>query len=59
LVFEHFLIQELKYGQVVVMDNASFHKSQKIKELIESVDCKIIFLVPYSLSLNLNLVENK
>ena len=32
-----FLIKELKSGQVVVMDNASFHKSQKTQELIESV----------------------
>jgi transposase len=32
----------------VVMDNASFHKSQRTKELIESVGCKLIFLPPYS-----------
>ena len=45
---EKFLIKELKSGQFVVMDNASFHKSQKTKELIESVGCKVIFLPPYS-----------
>jgi len=28
---EQFLIKELKPGQVVIMDNASFHKSQKTK----------------------------
>lgn len=49
---EKFLIQELKLGQVVVMDNASFHKSQKTRELIESVGCRIIFLPPYSPDLN-------
>jgi transposase len=49
---EHFLIKELKSGQVVIMDNASFHKSQKTKELIESVGCKLIFLPPYSPDLN-------
>lgn len=49
---EHFLIKELQPGQFVVMDNASFHKSQKTKELIESVDCKLIFLPPYSPDLN-------
>jgi transposase len=49
---EHFLIKELKPGQAVVMDNAAFHKSQKTKELIESVGCKIIFLPPYSPDLN-------
>lgn len=49
---EHFLIKELKPGQYVVMDNAAFHKSQKTKELIESVGCKIIFLPPYSPDFN-------
>jgi transposase len=49
---EQFLIKELKTGQVVVMDNAAFHKSKKTKELIESVGCKIIFLPPYCPDLN-------
>ena len=49
---EHFLIKELKAGQVVIMDNASFHKSQKTRVLIESVGCRIIFLPPYSPDLN-------
>ena len=49
---EHFLIKELKSGQFVVMDNASFHKSIRTKELIESVGCKVIFLPPYSPDLN-------
>ena len=47
-----FLIKELKPGQVVIMDNASFHKSQRTRELIESVGCRIIFLPPYSPDLN-------
>lgn len=49
---EQFLIKELKTGQIVVMDNATFHKSQKTKELIESVGCRLIFLPPYSPDLN-------
>ena len=49
---ENFLIKELKAGQFVVMDNASFHKSVKTKELIESVGCKIVFLPPYSPDFN-------
>jgi len=49
---KHFLIKELVAGQFVIMDNASFHKSQRTKELIESVGCKIIFLPPYSPDLN-------
>ena len=49
---EQFLIKELKPNQVVIMDNASFHKSQRTKELIKSVGCRIIFLPPYSPDLN-------
>ena len=50
---EKFLIKELKCSQVVIMDNASFHKSQRTRELIESVGCTLIFLPPYSPDLNL------
>jgi transposase len=46
------IIKELKAGQIVIMDNASFHKSQKTRDLIESVGCKLIFLPPYSPDLN-------
>jgi transposase len=49
---ENVLIKELQVGQCVVMDNASFHKSQRTIELIESVGCKVIFLPPYSPDLN-------
>jgi transposase len=49
---EEFLIKELKPNQVIIMDNAAFHKSQKTKELIESVGCKLLFLPPYSPDLN-------
>lgn len=46
------LIPELKPGKVIVMDNAAFHKSPVIKEIIESVGCRLIFLPPYSPDLN-------
>ena len=49
---EEFLIKELKTGQIDIMDNASFYKSKKIRELIEQADCKLIFLPPYSPELN-------
>ena len=35
------------------MDNTSFHKSTKVKELIEAVGCRVIYLPPYSPDLNL------
>ena len=49
---EQFLIKELKSGQVVIMDNAAFHKSKRTRELIESVGCILTFLPPYSPNLN-------
>jgi len=52
LWIEKFLVPELDPGQTVIMDNATFHKSQKTKELIESAGCKILFLPPYSPDLN-------
>jgi hypothetical protein len=35
---EEFLVPLLKPGQVVILDNATFHKSQKTKELICSAE---------------------
>lgn len=49
---EQFLAPQLRPGQVVVMDNASFHKSAKTRELIEAVGCRVLFLPPYSPDLN-------
>lgn len=49
---EKVLLPTLKPGKTLVIDNASFHKSKKIIDLIESVDCNVIFLPPYSPDLN-------
>jgi len=49
---ESCLIPELKPGQTVIMDNVSFHKSPKTRELIEKAECKLIYLPPYSPDLN-------
>ncbi len=46
------LIPNLIPGQVLILDNASFHKSAESQILIESVGCKILFLPPYSPDLN-------
>lgn len=46
------LIKELKPGQIVIMDNAAFHKSDKIKEAIDSVGCRLLYLPAYSPDLN-------
>ncbi len=39
---EQRLVPALTAGQTVVMDNDSFHKSPKVREAIEPVDCKIV-----------------
>ena len=36
---EQVLIPELKPNQIVIMDNINFHKTHKVKELIESANC--------------------
>ena len=49
---ERFLVPILKPNQVVVLDNATFHKSPKTKKLIEAAGCTLLFLPPYSPDLN-------
>jgi transposase len=46
------LVKELKPGQVVVLDNASFHKSLTIRDVIAQAGCSVLFLPPYSPDLN-------
>ena len=52
LWIEEILIPELKPGQVVILDNATFHKSEKTKRLIEDAGCTLLFLPPYSPDFN-------
>lgn len=49
---ERVLAPSLKPGMVLVIDNARFHKSKKVIDLIEAVGCRIIFLPPYSPDFN-------
>lgn len=46
------LIPNLIPGQVLILDNASFHKSIESRKLVEAAGCKILFLPPYSPDLN-------
>ena len=48
----HVLLPELRPGDVVVMDNLSSHKRLAIRQLIESVGAKLLYLPPYSPDLN-------
>ena len=47
------LVPTLEPGQVVVMDNATFHKGGRIQELIQNAGCELLYLPPYSPDLNL------
>ena len=49
---EKVLVPTLKPGMTVVIDNASFHKSDRIKNLIEQAHCQLLYLPPYSPDLN-------
>jgi transposase len=46
------LVPELKPGQTVILDNASFHKSPKTKSLIEAAGCYLKYLPTYSPDFN-------
>jgi transposase len=46
------LVPELRPGQVIVLDNATFHKSSERKRIVEAAGCRLLFLPPYSPDLN-------
>jgi transposase len=45
---DHVLGPTLRPGQIVVMDNLTSHKGQRVRESIEGRDCELLFLPPYS-----------
>jgi transposase len=55
-VFEAYLQEmlapTLRPGQVVVMDNLSAHKGERVREMIEGHNCELLYLPPYSPDLN-------
>ena len=50
--FEQHLIRELQPGQVVILDNASFHRKSRLGEIVATVGCTLLPLPPYSPDLN-------
>jgi transposase len=42
------LVPALKEGDVVVMDDLSVHKSERVREVIEGAGAEILYLPPYS-----------
>jgi len=49
---EQFLVPSLRRGQVVVLDNLSAHKGERVRQLIEGTGCRLLFLPPYSPDFN-------
>ena len=41
---EQALLPHLRPGRVVVMDNLSAHKSERVRELIEAAGCELLYL---------------
>ena len=46
------LIPNLKPGQKLVIDNATFHKGGRIESLVKAAGCEVWYLPPYSPDLN-------
>ena len=49
---EQFLVPSLRRGQVVVLDNLSAHKGERVRQLIEGKGCRLRFRPPYSPDFN-------
>ena len=49
---ERVLAPTLRKGQVVVMDNLSAHKGERVRELIEGRSCELLYLPSYSPDFN-------
>lgn len=46
------LLPVLQPGQILVIDNATFHKGGEIEDLLAQVGCRVLYLPPYSPDLN-------
>jgi len=51
--FETALLPEMKAGQTIILDNATIHNKNEIRELAYGCGCSVIFLPPYSPDLNI------
>jgi transposase len=40
------LMKEVGEGSVIVMDNAGFHRKEKLAEIAEKCECTVLFLPP-------------
>jgi len=50
--FEKVLLPAIPKNSIIVLDNASFHKSLSTQKLVEQAGCQLLFLPTYSPDLN-------
>jgi transposase len=49
---EKVLAPSLRSGQIVIVDNLSAHKGERVRKLIEERGCQLLYLPPYSPDFN-------
>ena len=52
LWLEQCLLPQLQPGDIIVIDNASFHRSQFLDEVVAAAGCQLWYLPAYSPDLN-------
>ena len=50
--FETMLLKDIPRYSIIILDNATFHRKAKLRELAEAADCEVLFLPPYSPDFN-------
>ena len=50
--FAQVLLPTLRRGQIVILDNASFHRKVTLQKLLDPLGCRLLALPPYSPDLN-------
>jgi len=50
--FEYSLLKSIPKGSLIVLDNATFHRKSRLRELADEIGCIVLFLPPYSPDLN-------
>lgn len=50
--FENQLLPEIREGQVVILDNAAFHRHHRLRAILAQKNCTLLPLPPYSPDLN-------
>ena len=50
--FETMLLKSIPKYSIIILDNATFHRKARLRELAKITGCEILFLPPYSPDLN-------